>query len=322
MKTPILHRVNGGSGLLAKLLIRGDEISIVQGRLLIRPSSGLEVPPSWLKQNESLLINDICKLFNINVLRYQSYSTGCYGFKKSEGITLQFNNLKTNEGAYVVFNASLKRTRNSNGNKKGERLPNKQFNASKRTHFYKFWCSTGLKLPKSPSKFYECMGKLKALIFTGEIDIKNRITNKIIPLLEINYQEILAKSSLSINHKNCSNVMAKEPLILRQETAKEPLNFAAKKINTELNSTALERNQSACTSQCGNKVIRKEVISSGVSYDNRLTKTTNNKKVVDSNIIEISGNYEPEIINTNKWLTEWENSFTEAELQEVMTNFN
>ena len=130
MTTPNNHSLANDSGLLTKLLNKGDNISIVQGVLLIKPSSGLDVPSNWLKQNESLLINDICQLFNITALRYKGYSTGYYGSKKSQGITLQFSNLQTKKDAYIIFNANLKRARNSKGGKKGEPLLGKQFSVS------------------------------------------------------------------------------------------------------------------------------------------------------------------------------------------------
>lgn len=63
MKTPNALKQESGSSLLIKLLNKGDEISITQGQLLIKPSSGLVVPPNWLKQHEPLLINEICQLF-------------------------------------------------------------------------------------------------------------------------------------------------------------------------------------------------------------------------------------------------------------------
>jgi len=228
MKTLNALNEANGSGLLTKLLNKGDNISIFQGVLLIKPNSGLEVPFQWLKQREPLIINDICRLFNVTPLKYISYSTGRYGSKKTEGITLQFINLQTKEQVYLIFNASLKRVRKSKGGNKGDPLPGKQFIVSERSGFYKFWCLTGLPLPKSLSKFYECMGKLKPLVFTGNVDFKNRIIDKKVALFEVTYQQILEENHLALNCNKSSNLTAKEPLIFRQGTAKEPLSFTAK----------------------------------------------------------------------------------------------
>lgn len=322
MKTPNTLKVESGSGLLTKLLCKGDEISITQGKLLIKPSSGLEVPPNWLKQYEALLINDICQLINITALRYVSYSTGSYGSKKNEGITLQFKNLQTNEDAYLIFNASLKRTRNSNGGKKGERLPGKQFIISERSGFYKFWCSTGLALPRSLSKFYECMGKLKPLIFTAKVDFNNRIINKAAPILEVSYQQILTKDNLPLSGKKNTNLTAKEPLRFRQETAKEPLSFTAKDIELDHASIGLAPSQSTCASKYGYKVIRKEVISKGVSSDITPTKTLNNIEIDENKIGAKFEKNQPQNSDADEWLNDWENSFTPEEFEEVMTDFN
>tara|TARA_R110000787_G_scaffold14300_6_gene44190 strand:- start:4044 stop:5015 length:972 start_codon:yes stop_codon:yes gene_type:complete len=316
------HNAISGSSLLAKLLHKGDEIDIVQGKLVIKPSSGLAVPLTWLKQNEALLINDICRLFNIVPLRYISYTTGSYGVKKSQGITLQFSNLQSGEDAYIIYNANLKRTRNSKHAKKGDLLPGKQFIVSERSGFYKFWLSTGLPLPKSPSKFYECIGKLKSLVFISSIDFNNRITDKKLPLLELSFHEILNKHRVALASKKNEELTAKQPLIFRQETAKQPLIFPAKDIEQKLTDNGLAANQSTCTSKCGNTVIRKEVLSTGVGLDNTPINNTNNKEV-DENINEVNlQKKRPEDQTADEWLEDWESAFTPEEFDEVMTDFS
>lgn len=277
----------------------------MQGKLLIKPSSGLEVPSHWLKQYEPLLINDICQLFNITPLKYVSYSTGSYGSKKNDGITLQFINLQTNENAYLIFNAGLKRTRNSRGGKKGEPLPSKQFIVSERSSFYKFWCSTGLPLPRSLSKFYECMGKLKQLNFTGKVDLNNRIIDKTVPLLEVTYQQILARKQLTLSGNKNANLTAKEPLIFRQATAKEPLSFTAKDIELDHTSNGLAPNQSTCPTKYGNTVIRKAVISKGLNLVITPINTLKDKQIDENINGGISKNKRPEDQSTDEWLADW-----------------
>jgi len=304
MKTPKTLKPESGSSLLTKLLNKGDEISITHGQLLIKPSSGLAVPPDWLKQHEPMLIKYICQLFDITALRYVSYTTGSYGVNKSQGITLQFNNLQTNDDAYIIYNASLKRVRNGKRSKKGEPLPDKQFIVSERSSFYKFWCSTGLPLPRSISKFYECMGKLKPLIFTSQVDFKNRIINKKLPLLEVAYSEILEKESKYPGSKINANITAKKPLIFRQETAKKPLKLIAKDIELDHIHYGLAPNQSTCASKYGNKVIRKELISKGISSD-----ITLNSKEIDGNDNRAkTAKKTPQEQTVDEWLDEWENA--------------
>jgi hypothetical protein len=331
MTTPSIHNNVDGSDLLTKLLNKGDNISIVQGRLLIKPSSGLDVPQHWLKQHEPLLINNICNLFNIAPLKYESYSTGRYEYrgKKIEGITLQFLNLQTNEDAYLIYNASLKRTRKSNNGNKGEQLPGKQFIVSERCHFYKFWCLTGLPLPRSLSKFYECMGKLKSLTFTGNVDFNNRITDKKLSILEVSYQQIVDKKSILLSGKINTNLTAKEPLRLRQGTAKTSLSFTAKHIELDHIQPTFPPNQSTGASKYGNTVIRKEVIREAISSDITPVNNENSKEIDDYENGEISPvdfqdvkHKRPEDQTVDEWLSNWENSFTPEEFQKVMSAGN
>ena len=269
-----------------------------------------------------MLINDICCLFNIVPLRYISYTTGSYGVKKSQGITLQFSNLQSGEDAYIIYNANLKRTRKSKHAKKGDLLPGKQFIVSERSGFYKFWLSTGLPLPKSPSKFYECIGKLKPLVFISSIDFNNRITDKKLPLLELSFHEILNKHRVALAGKQNEELTAKQPLIFRQETAKQPLIFPAKDIEQKLTHNGLAANQSTCTSKCGNTVIRKEVLSTGVGLDNTPIDSVNNKEVA-SNINEVNlQKTRPEDQTVDEWLEDWESAFTPEEFDEVMADFS
>lgn len=326
MKTLSTLKAENGSSFLTKLLNNGDQISIVQGKLLIKPSSGLAVTNDWLKQHEPLLIRDICLTLNITAFRYISYSTGSYGSKKSQGITLQFNNIKTNDEAYIVYNANLKRARTGKRGKKGEPLPEKQFIVSEKSSFYKFWCSTGLPLPRSLSKFYECMGKLKSLIFTGQVDFNNRITGKKLSLLEISYQQIVDKKSIALSGKINANLTAKEPLIFRQGTAKTSLSFTAKDIDLGHTYIELAPNQSKGASKCGNTVIRKKDIREAINSDITPTNNSNNKEIDDyeNGVIppvdfQDVKHERPENQTVDEWLQNWENAFTPEEFQRVMS---
>ncbi len=315
MTTPDTHNHVNGSRLLTKLLNKGDQISIVQGKLLIKPSSGLEVPSNWLKQYEPLLINDICQLLNITALRYVSYTSGRYGNKKSPGITLQFSDLQTNEDAYIIYNAILKRTRNSKGGLKGEPLPNKQFIVSERSSFYKFWRSTGLTVPRRLSAFHDYMGKLKPLIFTGKVDFNNRVSNKVISLLDVSHQQIVSKTSAGIVWED----KAVFPDNLRTVTGQQPDNLRTRipDKDIELGHThiGLAPNQSACLSKHGNTVIRKKVIRKGISSDITPVNTLNNKGI-EINIFGANlQKKQPEEQTTDEWLADWENAsetFTKA----------
>lgn len=79
---------------------------------------------------------------------------------------MQFSCLGAVSAPYVIFNADLTRTRNTNHGRAGSALPDGQFRISKKYHFYKFWQATGLPMPKL-SSFHDRMGALKSILFSG-----------------------------------------------------------------------------------------------------------------------------------------------------------
>ena len=107
----------------------------------------------------------------LNNLRYDSYSTGRYGSKLSEGINLQFLDIDTGAVYYVIFNVCLKRKRSSKKHAKDSFLPAKRFSVTKRRKFFRFWHYTcGLPIPsRGLTSFHDCMGKLKDIRFEAMI---------------------------------------------------------------------------------------------------------------------------------------------------------
>ena len=73
------------------LFNRGNELEIVDGRLNIIAKSGLPIPEIWLKLYEDKLVYELVSQMAIDVLVYESYSTGRYGVKRHSGVNLQFN---------------------------------------------------------------------------------------------------------------------------------------------------------------------------------------------------------------------------------------
>jgi len=107
----------------------------------------------------------------INNLWYDTYSTGRYGKLLKEGITIHFTDMDTGATYYVIWNVVLTRQRATKNHPKGSRYPGKQFSASKRRKFFKFWHYTcHLPIPsKGLTTFHDCMGKLKDIRFEAEI---------------------------------------------------------------------------------------------------------------------------------------------------------
>ncbi len=105
----------------------------------------------------------------ISSLKYLSYSTGSYDSGQYDGITLQFESEITGEHYYVIFNANIRRMRNTKYHKAGSLLPKGRFSVGRRSNFFKFWHSTGLKFPARLSAFNDYIGKLKKFQFEAEI---------------------------------------------------------------------------------------------------------------------------------------------------------
>tara|TARA_B110000902_G_scaffold69995_1_gene82892 strand:+ start:3019 stop:3699 length:681 start_codon:yes stop_codon:yes gene_type:complete len=103
----------------------------------------------------------------ITNLKVDCYSTGCYGEKKADGLTLRFMVEGEELDCYTIFNVDCSRSRGPN---KGAKRPAGQFSVRKQHSFYKFWHHTcGLPTPsKGLTTFHDCMGKLKGLRFQAE----------------------------------------------------------------------------------------------------------------------------------------------------------
>jgi hypothetical protein len=153
--------------LVTKLLSRGDTVSIEQGRLIIKPVSGKPVPSQWMIKNTPDICRAILNASSLNAFEYVGYHTGHYGKHKAQGVTLQFVSVVTGEAAYAIFNVDLTRQRTTAKGVAGTALPKGQFRIGKRSHFYKFWQSTGLSMPKRLAAFHDYMGNLKGIMFTG-----------------------------------------------------------------------------------------------------------------------------------------------------------
>lgn len=179
-----------GTPLLQTLFTNGKTVCVQGGVLIISPVENKKALGKWLAKNRLALINEIAFLLSIDLYVYDSYTKGFYGKKYSAGITLQFTNVNTMALSHVIYNADLKRVRDSKNGKAGELLPGKQFSPPKRGAFIKFWKSIGLVFPPRRGSFYRYMGNLKQFIFVPEVDSANKITNKQIATLSISYDDL------------------------------------------------------------------------------------------------------------------------------------
>lgn len=178
--------------LVKDLLTRGDELEIVDGRLNIIAESGLPVPSEWLKLHEDKLVYELVSQMAIDVLCYESYSTGRYGVERNSGVNLQFLNLLTDDSRYAVFNADLDRVKATKKGPIGSPLPKGQFRVGKRSRFCRFWLNANQPLPPRLSSFHDYMGNLKGTLFTGIVGRDERLDKQSIKLLNITYVKIVA----------------------------------------------------------------------------------------------------------------------------------
>lgn len=151
-----------------KLLCRGDEVCIENGRLVIRPASGKTVPQDWYKKNAPTIIQEILSTIGIEAYQYRSYKTGYYEKGRLPGVHLHFCEVISGNSAYSIFNAELTRSRSTEAGRAGTALPDGHFRVGELSHFRKFWTAAGLKFPRRLSAFHDYMGKLNATLFSAE----------------------------------------------------------------------------------------------------------------------------------------------------------
>jgi hypothetical protein len=235
---------------LSELLTRGDKVSICQGYLHIEPASGKPVPINWLKENKLRLMSEISDLCGVKYFCYESFTIGRYGAGLYSGITLQFTAKYGENTGFACFNVELTKSRTTKGGAKGKSLKGKRFRVTERMEFYKLWLRTGLKLPPGYSSFHDYMGNLKQIIFTGEFSKGEKLDNKSIKPLELTYEQIVESFNkpTQTNIKQITGIQAPNNI---------PLSLPYKPSHKSQISKGLQVNQSACTSNHGNKVISK-----------------------------------------------------------------
>jgi hypothetical protein len=242
---------------LDKLLSRDDKVDVSNGRLIITPASGKDVPANWLAENEPSIVKEIANLLNIGVYRYTGYSTGRYGKHCSEGLTLQFENILHGDEAFAILNVQLTRKRATKHGSVGAELPKGQFRVSTKHNFYKLWVSADIKLPARLSSFHDYMGKLKSLVFTGNLDSKNKISNETLKPLNVSHEQIITCISQNLPDK------------IQTTTRQVPYNYQTKIPDKEMiKSTApndIQGNPSAGANNYGKSIQGSAVTSNPLS---------------------------------------------------------
>lgn len=231
--------------LATKLLGRGDTVSIELGRLTIQPASGKPVPPQWLIECTPDICRSILKAAGLDAFVYVGYRTGHYGKHKAPGVTLQFVSVVTGVAAYAIFNVDLTRQRVTASGKAGAPLPSGQFRVGERSHFYKFWLGTGLKMPDRMQRFYKRMGKLSGILFVGSLNNDRFDAQTILPL------------SLAAEQVRLAVLGHKEGTIWAQGGHKEDTTPGHSKTAASHAHQGIQPIQTACAPNHGKTVISK-----------------------------------------------------------------
>lgn len=257
---------------LAKLFSNGHKVEILNGRLIISP----EVVQSI---DKDALLFEIATVTSTELLIYQSYSAGAYQ-GKYKGVTLQFDRLLSEQGAYVNFNAITIRQKDTTKGKKGERLPKGRFSVRIKHKFYKLWKRCDLPMPNSPTRFWDRMGNLKKIVFTGNFSKGERLDKDSLKPVDLSHKEI----------KECFNgyLAHKERISNAQPTHKERIRPTHKETTESHAKQGLQAKQSTGRNKYGNKVIRE----CGNKGNDSISITTTKKP--------------PQEQSNDEWLEDWE----------------
>jgi hypothetical protein len=198
--------------IIKQLFDKGYSVSIDNGKLNISTSNGREIPSQWLTDYSNRVASEVAQLLNQSIYSYSHYKTGIFCRGVAPGVMVTFIDLYTREDAFAIFNATLKRQRNTKLAKAGGALRKGVFNIGTRSALYKLWFKLGLDLPRRPSELYKSMGKLKSLYLTGENSNSTKLANNTIRPFSCDSKviiEILSGNSVASQWQSGGKVVAR-----------------------------------------------------------------------------------------------------------------
>lgn len=246
----------------------GATVQIHSGRIEVL-SDDKPVNTAWYESNEKAIIALITKELSMPAYEYESYSTGFYGPSKWSGVTLQYLEINSLEPAYIVFNADLEAKRSSVKKTKGAKKETGKFIIGKRSAFFKFWNEAGLAIPNNRmSKICDRMSWLKPIIFTGEIQTKEKLNKQSLEPLMVSYSTI-------------HNLFSTDNTRTRygQHTDKIRTRNSDKETQQTQQPQGLEPNQTTGFSNYGTRLNGNAVIQSPITPSNTLSNNPINQTV-------------------------------------------
>lgn len=279
----------------------GATVQIHSGRIEVL-SDDKPVNEDWYASNEKEIIAFITKELSMPAYEYESYSTGFYGPSKWSGVTLQYLEINSLEPAYIVFNADLEAKRSSIKKTKGAKKETGKFIVGKRSAFFKFWNEAGLAIPNNRmSKICDRMSWLKPIIFTGDIETKEKLNKQSLEPLMVSYSTIhnlfttdntqTGYPIISHTHKTLfttDNTRTRNG----QHTDKIRTRSSDKETQQTQKPQGLEPNQTTGFSNYGTRLNGNAVIQSPITPSNTLSNNPTNQTVD-----EWLSDYESESIN-------------------------
>jgi hypothetical protein len=178
------------SRIITSLISKGHSVSIQNGRLEIIPSNGAIVPPDWLNNYSHRIASEVAQLVSQSLYVYSHYKTGTFKKGIAPGVMVSLNDLLTGENVYAIFNAELKRKRNTKSGNAGAALPKGKFTVGRQSALYKLWLKTDLELPRRPSELYKSIGKLKSIYVTAQRTNESKLSNSSIEMFSCDSQTI------------------------------------------------------------------------------------------------------------------------------------
>ena len=254
--------------LLFDLIESGHIIAIENGKLVIQPSRfnqlGIDINSS-----KALLVSEIASVIGIPIFTFKYHTTGSFGVKRAfDGVTLHFTKLNDFSECYAIFNAELKRSRNSNKHKKGTRYPRGQFALKKHSKLVSTWLKLRLKPPTSLTRYHQHFGQLKSVFITGITDLNNKLSNDSIELVNISFNELQG-----IYHKHSYSAHSEHIIHSQNEHSVHTI-LSHNETNDGLMDKGFKNNLGTCSDGC---VIKNQVIKND---DSRLkVMGTNNTEV-------------------------------------------
>ena len=237
---------------VAAALKKGYSISLHKGRVRVIRHDGSLSAPEKLKEYERAIMLEIAEELGMQVFQLVGWSSGNYEVKETgrrePGLTLNFVELVTRQEAFTIFNVIFRRERSGANGGVGEPLRKGKFRVGKRSHFVKFWVSTGLPIHK-PSDFHRRIGKLKPFFFTADWSKGEKLANATLKPVCLSAEEVAAAFGV-----------ANSSLSGRQAVAKPSLKVVAKDSPQAQAQQGLQPESSTGHSNYGNKVIRKRGI--------------------------------------------------------------